>query len=126
MKTNKIAMLLCLSILSPLTQADFVRTIGFKLKPDCSNEDFMTIHLHMQDFSRANGMQAELMLPVFRSEPDLQVWALRYPNSAAWGKGNDTFWGGVYSNSPLESKIWNDMQECIDIQYSRGWRTVDK
>ncbi len=126
MKT-KIAMLLCLILLSPITQADFVRTIVFKLKPDCSREEFMEINMHMQEFSQAAGMKAEVMVPVFGPEVlDVLAWVLRYPDAAAWGKGNDQFWGGVYSGDPLESKIWKDVQECIDVQYSHGYRTMQK
>lgn len=127
MKKKEIAMLLGLSILSPITEADFVRTIVFNLKPDCSREDFMTIHLHMKEFSHVAGMEAELMVPVFGPEPlDLYAWVFRYPDAAAWGKGNDEFWGGVYSGDPLQSKIWKEIQECIDVHYSRGWRTMSK
>ncbi len=127
MKNKKIALLLSLCILSPVAQADFVRTIVFNLKPDCSREDFMTIHLHMQDFSRAAGMEAELMVPVFGPDVmDVHAWVFRYPSANAWGKGNDAFWGGVYSGDPLESKIWQDIQDCIDVQYSYGWRTLKK
>ncbi len=127
MKNKGIALLLWLSILSPMSQADFVRTIVFNLKPDCSRDDFMTIHLQMQEFSRASGMKAEIMVPVFGPEPlNVFAWVFRYPSATDWGKGNDAFWGGVYSGDPLESKIWIDIQECIDVQYSRGWRTMAK
>lgn len=127
MKTKGIALLLWLCILSPVAQAEFVRTIVFNLKPDCSREEFMTIHLHMQEFSRSAGMKAEIMTPVFGPEPlNVLAWVFRYPSASAWGKGNDAFWGGVYSGDPVESKIWKEIQECIDIHYSRGWRTMSK
>jgi hypothetical protein len=83
--------------------------------------------MHMQEFSNAAGMQAEVMVPVFGPEVlDVLAWVFRYPDAAAWGKGNDAFWGGVYSGDPLESKIWKDVQECIEVQYSHGWRSVSK
>ncbi len=127
MKIRKIAMVLGLSMFGSMTQADFVRTIVFNLKPDCSREDFMTINLHMQEFSRAAGMEAEIMVPVFGPEPlNVLAWVFRYPSASDWGKGNDAFWGGVYSGDPLESKIWKEVQECIDVHYSHGWRTMTK
>jgi hypothetical protein len=129
MNKKEIAMLLCLTItiFSPITQADFVRTLVFNLKPDCSREDFMTLHLQMKEFSNTAGMEAEIMVPVFGPEPlNVFAWVFRYPSAAEWGKGNDAFWGGVYSGNPLESKIWKEILECIDVHYSRGWRTMAK
>jgi hypothetical protein len=125
MKT-KIAALLILCAASSIAYADFIRTIAFTLKPDCSIAKFMTINTHMNEFARQNGLIAEVMVPVFGEETDLHMWVLRYKSSAAWGKGNDAFWGGVYSEDPVETQIYKLINECIDIQYSHGWRTLQK
>lgn len=125
MKTRLLVFLLLFTFTS-VAQADFIRVIGFKLKPACTIADFLVINVDMNQFSNEHGVTAEVMVPVFTDTPDAYAWTLRYKNSAAWGAGNDAFWLGVYSEDPIESKIYKRLMECAELLYSHGYRTMAK
>lgn len=125
MKT-RLLMLLLLVTFTCVARADFVRVIGFKLKPACTIADFMVVNEDMNQFSNQHGVTAEVMVPVFSDTPDVYGWTLRYKNSAAWGAGNDAFWLGVYSEDPIETKVYKRLMECAELLYSHGYRTLVK
>jgi hypothetical protein len=89
---------LALLVLPVTSMADYLDVIKVKLNDGCSFASYIEILKDFNQWGKANGYQAEVLMPVQQADLTYIFWVGRSANAASFGKAWDT-WRDAQANA---------------------------
>jgi hypothetical protein len=120
MKRLLAAMLLILPVTS---MADHLDVIEVRLKESCTFSSYLAIAKDFNEWGKANGYQAEVLMPLQRSTLDTVFWVGRSANAAAFGKAWDTWRDALGNPDSVPAKLWARLAACSTNVSRTGYDT---
>ena len=113
-------LLAAMLLIMPMTaMADYLDVIEVKLNQGCTFSSYVAIAKDFNEWGKANGYMAEVLMPVQRSSLDTVFWVGRTANAAAFGKAWDTWRDAQANPESVPAKLWTRFVAC-SVNVSRS------
>ena len=117
-------LLAAILLIMPMTSmADYLDVIEVKLNKDCTFSSYVAIAKDFNEWGKANGYTAEVLMPLQRSSLDTVFWVGRTANAAAFGKAWDTWRDALANSDSVPAKLWARLAACSTNVSRSGFDT---